>query len=154
MTETPGAGSLPRGIGTRLGWLTFSLLTLGLGISGGLILHDQLNTPVAGRATLPLSERLAQVPPSGPAGDPVIISGVGSSRAVRCEGNTVSVNGVRNEVTLTGRCTRVDVTGVENTVIVESAEAIDVSGVDNTVTFLSGEPELSRSGIGNTVAPG
>jgi hypothetical protein len=43
---------------------------------------------------------------------------------------------------------------VENTVIVESAEAIDVSGVDNTVTFLSGEPELSRSGIGNTVAPG
>jgi hypothetical protein len=85
MTETPGAGSLPRGIGTRLGWLTFSLLTLGLGISGGLILHDQLNTPVAGRATLPLSERLAQVPPSGPAGDP----GRSAARATR-SASTVS----------------------------------------------------------------
>jgi hypothetical protein len=46
------------------------------------------------------------------------------------------------------------VTGVENTVIVESAEAIDVSGLDNAVTFLFGQPDLSRSGIGNTVKPG
>lgn len=154
MTEIPGAGDEPRGIGLRLGWLTFGLLTLGLAISGGRILHDQLNTPVAGRATIPVSERPAPAASSGPTGDPVTISGVDSSRTVRCEGEVVTVSGVRNDVTITGRCTRVEVTGVENTVIVESAEAIDVSGLDNTVTFLFGQPDLSRSGIGNTVKPG
>jgi hypothetical protein len=48
----------------------------------------------------------------------------------------------------------VDVSGLENTVTVEAADGIVVSGLNNKVTFLSGDPELIDSGLGNTVQPG
>jgi len=156
-------------VGMRVGWLVFGLLVVSLTVGGGLIVHDRMNTPVAGRATTPLTSRPTSAPFTAPALPPglnqseeptpapdgsINLTGVGSSRTVRCEDNAVSVSGVQNTVMLSGRCSRVDVSGMENTVVVEAADAIIVSGLNNKVTFLSGTPELSKTGVGNTVAPG
>ena len=64
----------------------------------------------------------------------------------------MSISGVNNEVTLTGHCRSVDVSGVENTVTTDATDAIVVSGMKNTVTFRSGTPELTNSGFDNTIA--
>ncbi|MCB9411224.1 MAG: DUF3060 domain-containing protein, partial [Mycolicibacterium sp.] len=54
-------------------------------------------------------------------------------------------------VVLTGRCTRVEVSGIENRVNIGEAAAIVVSGLNNEVRFRSGTPELTKSGVGNTL---
>jgi hypothetical protein len=55
---------------------------------------------------------------------------------------------------LTGRCSRVDVSGIENVVTIDEAGVIEVSGLNNKVTFRSGTPELRKSGIGNSLERG
>ena len=155
-------------VGMRVGWVVLGFLVVSLTIGGGLIAHDRMNTPVAGRATTPLTSQPSSGPFTAPALPPglnqsaeptpgpdgaISLTGVGSSRTVRCEDNAVSVSGVQNTVMLSGRCSRVDVSGLENTVVIEAADAIIVSGLNNKVTFLSGTPELSNTGIGNTVTP-
>jgi hypothetical protein len=61
---------------------------------------------------------------------------------------------VDNTVVLTGRCTRVDISGIQNTVTIDEAGVIDVSGMNNKVVFHSGSPKLNESGIDNTVQRG
>ena len=61
------------------------------------------------------------------------------------------ISGVDNTVMLTGLCARVEVSGIENRVNIEEATAIVVSGLNNQVRFLSGTPELTKSGVGNTL---
>lgn len=64
------------------------------------------------------------------------------------------ISGVDNTVVLTGRCARVEVSGIENRVSIEEAAEIVVSGLNNEVRFRSGTPELNKSGLGNTVERG
>lgn len=90
-------------------------------------------------------------PQEFPAGQSISVAGVGRSETIACENRTASISGVDNQVVLTGRCARVDVSGVRNTVTVEESDAIIVSGMDNNVTYLAGNPELSQSGLGNTL---
>lgn len=84
----------------------------------------------------------------------ISVAGVGRSETIDCTDRPASISGVDNEVVLTGHCGRVDVSGVNNSVIIDSADAIDVSGMANHVTFHSGNPELSKSGLDNTVERG
>ncbi len=171
-TSAPGVAA-----GLRLGWIVLGLLIAGLAISGGLMVADRLNRPVAGRPTTPVavdSDRdLAAGIPTGapvapttapppvgipgaptPAGAPISVAGLDTRQTIACADNIVSISGVSNTVVLTGRCDRVDVSGIENVVTVAEAGAIVVSGLNNRVTFLSGTPELSKSGIGNTLERG
>lgn len=153
--------------GLRIGWLVFALLVAALAISGWFILGER-NHPVAGRPTVPpmlggsgAVDRSTSPPaptvrrpvPTAP-GREVNVSGVGDVRTIVCTDNAVSINGARNTVTVTGHCTRVDVSGVENIVTVDAAEAISVSGIRNDVRFRSGAPELDKSGIDNTLERG
>ncbi len=106
-----------------------------------------------GAPTVPMPPRPTGAPPSPPLpGTTVSVAGVGVKRTIECADNEVSVSGVDNEVILTGHCRRVDVSGVTNTVMIDTADAIDVSGMNNRVTFRSGTPELTNSGIDNTLA--
>ncbi|MEI7717624.1 MAG: DUF3060 domain-containing protein [Mycobacterium sp.] len=59
-----------------------------------------------------------------------------------------------NAVVLTGYCTRVDVSGVNNTVTIDESGAIDVSGINNKDVFHSGTAELHQSGFDNILERG
>lgn len=162
---TSDGGESPR-TGLRIGWLVFALLVCALLVSGWFIVTDRMNSPVAGRPTVPPmlggSGTIGPSPaipippevPIPPAARGDSVAGVDNVRTIACDDNAVSISGVRNTVTVTGYCTRVDVSGVNNVVIIESAGAIDVSGIRNRVEFRSGSPELSKSGIDNTLERG
>ena len=79
---------------------------------------------------------------------------MGNQRTLACNDSVVSISGVDNTVVLTGRCNRVDVSGVQNTVTIDDAGSIDVSGLNNRVIFHFGTPELSQSGFDNTIQRG
>lgn len=59
-----------------------------------------------------------------------------------------------NTVVITGHCTSLSVSGVQNTVTVEAVERIDASGFNNKVTYHSGTPSISNSGGSNVVGRG
>lgn len=127
-------------------------------VGGGGTVSESPPAPTSSPSTPAASPGPSVAPPTGaapvstpPPGGQVSVSGVGEERTIACTGNAVSVSGVSNRVVLTGQCGRVDVSGIENTVTLESADAIDVSGLNNHVTFQSGTPQLSNSGIGNTL---
>ena len=153
------------------GWIVFGLLAIALAVSGGLMLAGRIGQPVAGRPTpppsisagTPVTEKPSAPKPSvgttpptstAPRGEKATVTGVADTHAITCADNAVSVSGVRNTVALSGHCTRVDVSGVENKVTIDSADAIDVSGLRNDVIYRSGEPELTRSGLDNTIERG
>jgi hypothetical protein len=179
---TPARGA---GTGIRLGWIVLGLLIVGLAVSGGVMVADRLNRPVAGRPTSPSAVGASQdgtagfpkgapvPPPSAPSAapttvpppvgapgaaaapdGPISVAGLDARKTIACTDNIVTISGVSNTVVLTGRCDRVDVSGIDNVVTLEAAGAIVVSGLNNPVTFRSGTPELSKSGIGNTLERG
>ena len=94
------------------------------------------------------------VPTQIPAGQTVIVSGIGENRALECQDNTVTVSGMQNKLEITGHCDAVIVSGIENIIVVDSAATIGVSGFDNRVTFHTGQPEVSNSGQSNVVEQG
>ena len=84
----------------------------------------------------------------------ITVAGVGKNERYSCESRIVSISGVDNTVMLTGHCTLVVVSGVGNGVTIEESEAIVVSGMNNVVTFRNGSPELTKSGMNNTLERG
>ncbi|MGV0811895.1 DUF3060 domain-containing protein [Mycolicibacterium boenickei] len=101
---------------------------------------------------VPMPEPVA--PTAVPAGQTVIVSGIGENRTIECQDNTVIVSGIENQLEITGHCAAVTVSGVDNVVTVNSAATIGVSGFDNKVTFHTGQPEVSNSGQSNVVEQG
>ena len=66
---TPARGA---GTGIRLGWIVLGLLIVGLAVSGGVMVADRLNRPVAGRPTSPAAVGAGQDVAAGfPTGAPV-----------------------------------------------------------------------------------
>src|SRR5688572_20683657 len=59
----------------------------------------------------------------------------GERRTVACNGDTLQITGQKNTVTVTGECRKVDVSGSNNTVAIESVMAIEVTGTNNKVTW-------------------
>jgi hypothetical protein len=77
-------------------------------------------------------------------------------KAMTCAKNDeISVSGIGEEVTVTGECGAVAISGSENKVTIESAGRIQVSGVQNTVRWqreLAGKPpRIQKSGVDNRV---
>ncbi len=158
----------PPRTGLRAGWILLSLMILALVVSGGAMLINQSRHTVGGRATSPEFDggggsftanppsppARTTVAPSAPAGQSISVAGVGKQERYNCAASVVSISGVDNTVLLTGHCARVDVSGVGNTVTVDESDAIEVSGMNNAVTYRSGNPELSNSGMNNTLEQG
>lgn len=163
----------------RAGWALLGLLVLALAAGGAVILAERRTHTVPGAATAPADPRspippartglptpvspVAPVPPTpapvpvptvAPPGADVSVAGVDTRRSITCTDNAVTVSGVNNTVVITGRCRRVDVSGLENVVTVDESASIAVSGLNNVVTYRAGTPQLSESGIGNTLARG
>lgn len=164
----------------RVGWILLGLLLVVLAIGGGIILTGHKDKTVAGDpvAGAPIADAPRTPPAPGlpgpqppvsfpevptpiprelptpgqpPPGGSESVAGSRNNRTVACNDSTVFVSGTDNTVRLTGHCTRVDVAGVQNTVTMDTADAIVVSGVRNTVVYLSGTPQLAKTGIDNTI---
>lgn len=178
----PGPGTAaPTRAGLRLGWIVFALLVAALVVGGGLLLVGSAqNTvpgvPVAAEPPDPPTQSLLPtarpeppvqpstgapvtpeipVPPGGPPGGGALsVSGIDRNETIDCAGRTVTVSGVGNAVVLTGRCDRVDISGVRNSVRIDEAAEIIVSGLDNDVVYLSGNPRLDESGLRNRLSRG
>lgn len=118
-------------------------------IAGG---GGQLDTPVAEPREPRTVE--ADADPTVVAGQSLSVSGIDEQRSVVCAGGAVSVSGMRNTVEIRGDCAVVTVSGFENVVTVDFAQSITASGFDNRVTYLSGEPQIGNSGVGNVVESG
>ena len=71
---------------------------------------------------------------------------VDSTKTINCTDGTVTISGIRNTVNITGHCVRVAVSGMNNNVTVDNADAIGASGFDNRVTFHSGSPQIDNAG--------
>lgn len=91
-------------------------------------------------------------------GSHVDITGSARKETIACTGNTeVSINGSSNNVTLTGECKSVMVTGSSNGVSVETVGEITVTGSSNKVTWKKAaggkkKPAVSSTGTGNKVS--
>ncbi len=57
-------------------------------------------------------------------------------------------------VSITGHCASLSVSGVQNSITVESVDSIEASGFNNKVTYHSGAPKISNSGGSNVVQQG
>ena len=55
---------------------------------------------------------------------------------------------------ISGHCSRLEVSGMDNHVTVDAAAAIEASGMNNKITFHSGSPQIDKSGFSNTVEQG
>lgn len=102
---------------------------------------------------IPAAPPVAGPEVAGP-GQTVNVAGASYQRDVVCDGGTVVVSGVENTITISGHCAALTVSGVRNTITVDEVDAIGVSGFENRVTYLSGEPDIAKSGMDNAVEKG
>ncbi len=91
------------------------------------------------------------------AGAQLEISSTGNTETHRCSPKTeVDISGSENEITLTGECKSVSVSGASNKVKVEAVGTITVVGSGNEVLWKKGvggkKPKVSRTGVNNKVA--
>jgi hypothetical protein len=91
-----------------------------------------------------------------PANAQLEISGTGGQETHRCSPKTeVDITGSDNEVTLTGECKSVSVSGANNKVKVDAVATISVTGANNAVAWKRAvggkKPKVSRSGANNKV---
>jgi hypothetical protein len=91
-----------------------------------------------------------------PADATIEISGSGAQETHRCSPKSeVEISGNDNEITLTGECKSVSVSGANNKVKVDAVAAINVTGANNTVAWkrvVGGKkPKVTRNGANNKV---
>ncbi|CFR86846.1 membrane protein [Mycobacterium tuberculosis] len=76
------------------------------------------------------------------------------NRTIACNDSIVSVSGMSNTVVITGHCTSLTVSGMRNSVTVDSVDTIEAAGFNNEVTYHSGSPKISNAGGSNSVQQG
>jgi hypothetical protein len=141
--------------GGVVAWMTFqNTSTIGNspGISGGGGLIT--DAPPTRRSTVGEIPTAAPSPPVAQPGSTVSVSGIGAIKTIACNENVVVVSGANNRITITGHCTSLTVSGFENNVTVDTADAITAAGFNNHVAFHSGAPSINQSGEGNLIEQG
>lgn len=131
-----------------------TLAALSLLSSGGVLAQGvTITVPGQGRVqvgTAGSGNAVTAVP-----GAALVISGNRATRALRCEGGSVTISGNDNRLTLSGRCRRVILSGNGNTVTVAAVGQIIASGNGNTVSWgralSGGQPLVQILGNGNRV---
>lgn len=172
-----GFSPAPRPSGLRPWMLIVPIAVLFLAVGGGIVtwmmVRDSARTdspwisgggglitsePPSRRSTV--AEAPTAAPPAAPSeavpqpGSTVTVSGIGAIRTIACNESVVVISGANNRITVTGHCVSLTVSGFENNVTVESAEAITASGFNNHVAFHTGAPTVSHSGEGNIIEQG
>lgn len=87
--------------------------------------------------------------------EPIDIKGVSVTRTIDCAGGNVVITGTSHNLTLTGRCPRVTLSGTASVVHIESLGRLSVSGMNHRVEWEKGldgsDPRVQNSGINNQV---
>lgn len=65
--------------------------------------------------------------------DEVVIEGIGLSRDVPCDGQSIGIYGADNSIHLTGDCADVVVHGDSHQVTIDQAKTLSITGADHTV---------------------
>jgi hypothetical protein len=79
-------------------------------------------------------------------------TGVAQTKTYACsDGEDVDVGGTNNSISLTGKCGRITIAGIGNSVSLDTAASIEAGGRNNTVTYASGEPKVTKPGTGARV---
>jgi hypothetical protein len=153
--------------GFRIGWLLFAIFAfVGISVIGSVVavFYNVSNSISSIESSFPTfsDNRTPANVPSTPgsssipitAGHSVNVAGSGKHETLVCDGGSVSISGMTNTVDITGHCAKVTVSGVQNKVVVESADDIEASGMKNAVTYHSGSPQVNKSGLDNSVDEG
>jgi hypothetical protein len=85
-------------------------------------------------------------PTTAAPGEQLSVAGMGQTKTLDCNDNSVSISGVSNTITITGHCTTVTVSGMQNKITMDTADSIQASGFDNTITYHSGSPDINNAG--------
>jgi hypothetical protein len=159
--------------GNRMWWILGTVIVIGmLALAGGIAAFaaHQLSGvrsiisspptitdtfgPPSGTGPSTTRTRTPGTSPAPAPGDKVSVSGVGENRKIACNDNIVIVHGVSNTVVITGHCTSLAVSGMQNQVTVDAVDTIEAAGLNNKVTYHSGSPKVSNSGGSNVVQQG
>nr|WP_295111715.1 DUF3060 domain-containing protein [uncultured Caulobacter sp.] len=94
---------------------------------------------------------------SGLAGAPdaVRVTGIGQSRTVACDGRAAVVEGTDHDLTFTGACAGLTLTGTGNKITIDLAPGapVSVTGTDQTVRWRAVKPpKVNVTGIDNSVS--
>jgi hypothetical protein len=85
----------------------------------------------------------------------LVVSENGKTQALEAEGQDVSIDGNKNDITLRGKCHALTVSGNQNTVHAEALASISTPGNKNAVTWtqaVNGErPQITNVGSGNSI---
>ena len=92
-----------------------------------------------------------------PAAEGWDVSGASETLTHACTpGESVSVTGASNTLTLTGPCGTIEVSGASNTISIDEAAAIEATGAANKIFWKSGpkggKPSISSTGMANTIS--
>jgi len=83
------------------------------------------------------------------------IGGTGMKQTVACNGEHVLIDGMQNDITLSGRAGYLEITGNGHTIFVEAANEIEVNGNNNKIYWekeVSGKkPQVTQTGSGNVI---
>ncbi len=93
-----------------------------------------------------------EVPPADyvqPGPKDVVIAGNKLQQTVQCDGNSVYIQGERNEVQINGRCENIRVQGNGNYAWVQRNTVVNVEGNENTLFFTNPDTRYSNRGNGN-----
>lgn len=113
-----------------------------------------LFTPLASLALMALAPLPAQVGSVDLGPNLIETAGEGHKRTIPCQGRRVEIQGTNHDITLTGVCAGLELTGVDNKVsITLTPDAVlEVSGTGQVVRWRSsGQPRQILDGFDNTV---
>ena len=89
------------------------------------------------------------------ASDAVRVTGIGQTRSIECDGRAAVVEGTDHDLTFTGACAGLKLTGTGSKVTIDLAPGapVTVTGTDQTVRWRSAKPpKVSVTGIDNSVS--
>jgi hypothetical protein len=88
-------------------------------------------------------------------GGNISLGGNSETHEIACNGGgTVTASGNSGTFTITGHCERLNVSGNDTRVTIDSVDVIDAGGIDTVTTYHSGSPKINRTGIDVTVQRG
>lgn len=121
-----------------------------LKISSESVVLDLSATGDGGAQTSAPAETAKPAEPGGT----TTINESGLTKTLDCAGQGVVVSGSANKLTLTGTCASVSVNGSRNEISITDVGDIAVNGSFNTITWSAGDPTTSDNGQGNSIGKG
>jgi len=141
--------------------LGFPLGFTGNGITEGVIgvSGDAVGVSIYGTFTAagePSASSGGTAPAGGSSGTggTIIIAQSSTPLTEACNNATVNLEGDSDDVTLTGSCHAINVSGDSDHVVAGSADSVNLSGDADEVTVNSGSPAVTKTGIDDMVQAG